>query len=416
MKALSKIQLTSPSGKKFEAAWIGDSRSVSKRVEKFEYANVNGTASRDWGSSGVTYPLTFKFVGKNFEDQAKNFIDAIRYEQGIWGIVHPVRGHIALQPLSATESMQPVKDAAGIEISTEWFESLRLGTLENYTDLFKDKYKDEFNDSIAKRFEKKIPHKTFSERFKMISAVNNLTDKINEKLKPIADFNTEVATAMLDSQRSLQSLLNASVVKPLAIAHGIINTIQIPMLAVVDLASRLGACVDFAIDLADVTKEFYRVKPGRGLADAFVAELGLSANTVNLTRIAYNGSTEGVSRVLAVDAANKIMATHAKTTEDMGYVQNATEGEYVMGGHEYDAQVKMLLAATNYLLLTVQRVDYTKHIILERDYATVHFVIKYYGPDNVDADFDSFVKLNNLHGEELLVLRKGTEVLVNAGG
>ncbi|MCH7641634.1 hypothetical protein IID22_05565, partial [Patescibacteria group bacterium] len=55
------IKFISPDGSEFEAKWIGDSRSLTKKVGLFNFPKVKGTKGQDLDVTSDTYTLTIYF-------------------------------------------------------------------------------------------------------------------------------------------------------------------------------------------------------------------------------------------------------------------------------------------------------------------------------------------------------------------
>ena len=111
------IELTSPDGNIFEAAWQGNSRSMDKKLGLFEFPKVKGTKVQDLDIGSARYPLTIFFVGENNDQESDRFFKACR-ERGVWTVIHPVRGSLNLQLISVTENIQPVESGNVTQFDT----------------------------------------------------------------------------------------------------------------------------------------------------------------------------------------------------------------------------------------------------------------------------------------------------------
>ena len=67
------IKFVSPSGRVFEALWIGNDRTKTKKLGQFSPPKRRGTIIQDLDVDSTVYPLNFIFEGTNHDIEASLF-------------------------------------------------------------------------------------------------------------------------------------------------------------------------------------------------------------------------------------------------------------------------------------------------------------------------------------------------------
>ena len=117
------IDLTSPSGKFFQALWIGDEVEMKKYLGVSKYPNIDGAYIQDQGVGGVGYPLTIYFDGPDNDLLSQSFFQECR-EKDEWKIVHPVLGELKLVLTSVKKGVRPVTSGNVAVFNTQWIEGI----------------------------------------------------------------------------------------------------------------------------------------------------------------------------------------------------------------------------------------------------------------------------------------------------
>ena len=117
------IDLTSPDGNIFDALWRNGPRSLTKKLGIFEFPGVKGAVVQDLDVGPTRWPLVIFFDGEDNDKEGTRFFKACK-ERGLWTIIHPVKGSLELQLISATELIDPVESGNITRFETEWIEPI----------------------------------------------------------------------------------------------------------------------------------------------------------------------------------------------------------------------------------------------------------------------------------------------------
>ena len=122
LQTRENITFLSPDKNVFTGLWISNDRSFEKKLGVFDIPGLDGSITQDKGVKSTSYTLTVYFDGPNHLNIAQDFYQALNSERGPWDVIHPTKGDLRLQLVSATEGINPTEDGNYTQFTTEWLE------------------------------------------------------------------------------------------------------------------------------------------------------------------------------------------------------------------------------------------------------------------------------------------------------
>lgn len=443
-----EITMVSPDSFEFTPKWISNPRSKAKKLGVFDYAKVKGTIVQDLGITSGTYPLTLYFDGQDNDKDAEKFWGACD-QDGIWEITHPTKGFLGLQLVKVSESVNPTSEGNYTVFDTEWIEPIDPVTLKTAAQLAAEAGRalNEFNSVAADQFVGKIKTDTFGERFAVTNTAKKITDKMGEILGPIASTVDAINSNFNEALTSVQEILEATILDPLALAASIQNLSQLPMLAVRDVKSRLNS-------YGELFREIFGIEPERadtsGANVASVKELSYSAIIGGMSIIATTGiSNQEQAKTKGQTNTGVVLdvVTQIPVTTDSGAIQTQlqaieaieaigdlntdiindldTSQELFQGSDidiQYFSQTESFASAMNltalgqaFLLFNFFNLKLEKTFVLKEHKTPIQVTIEEYGGmGENDSNLDLFIYSNGLKGNEVILMPSGKEVVIYA--
>ena len=408
------IELTSPDGNIFEAAWQGNSRSMDKKLGLFEFPKVKGTKVQDLDIGSARYPLTIFFSGEDNDKESDRFFKACK-ERGVWNIIHPVKGSLNLQLISVAENIQPVESGNLTQFDTEWIEPLEDSAVPSAFQLRStiDSQIDEINSTVSDQIGSNILQKTAAQVAAFKATVDAVVASVEKFLAPIYEIQSEINAQILSIKRGVNTLLTAPVLDVISIAGQIQAMIQLPALAVADINSRVEAYQNFISAALGLSPETAKTKDRNIVA---VQELALTSGLASISFISSTGELSSRLQAIELIEANtqlfKDIIDTLDATQEL-FQDEIIDKQYFSQSESYSDAVLMISQTIAYLLRSAFDLSIEKRFVLEKMRAPIEITISEYGDlGENDINFDLFIDSNGLKGNEILILPEGREVLV----
>lgn len=406
------IKLSSPNGSEFEAKWVGDPRTKAGKVALFNYPGIRGTVAYDQLPESDKYSLNFHFDGPQNDITSREFWAASN-ERGLWNIVHPVEGFLALQFLSVSDAIEPVKSGNIRVFTVESIEPIDPATLRTITDLRAalGAKLDDFNIQGASQFER-VQTASFAAVAAISSTVNKITTATQKELGKIAAVNDGVSRVFEATERGIQDTLDAAIFRPIQLAGQMQQLIQVPLLAVDRIGDRLDAYNRLIQEMfgigSDPNENGYNV--------SLTKELGLSAALGAIAVISGDASTLQ-SRSEAIEFSTGLADQLASVTNHLDEDQQQFEdlpidSQYFSQSDAYTEALSISALGIQQYLTAAYDLAVEKRFILDRYKTPVQIAFEEYGPDDLDANIDRVIAINQLVGNDIIVLPPGREVVV----
>lgn len=413
----SEMVMVSPEGQEFSANWRQSPRSIDKKLGIFNYPLVRGSVVQDLDVQSDRWPLTFFFDGPDHDLVADAFMNACR-QRGQWSITHPVYGFKGLQLMTITEVIAPLDQGNIREFNSEWIEPIDPQTLKTAAELAGavGVQSDLVAISAADQF---VAGLDISDSFSITNAINSVTNAVNEFLGPIAALNASIQSEFLAVQRATQDLLAAAILNPLSIAGNLQALVELPLLAINDIRSRLSAYANLAGAMFGIQPDEGEVNPA-GKNKAQIQQIAMTSTiTANAKIVTVDPAEGGLnSQAQAVQTAQDITTQYDLIVNNLDESQELFEDQDIENQHfsqEQSHNETMLLTrqAVDFLLQSSFNLKVERRFKLDRPRAPVEIaIIEYGGPGENDANIDLFIESNKLKGNQILLLPALTEVLV----
>lgn len=408
------IILVSPEGNSFEALWRGNPRTVEKKLGIFLYPKVKGAVIQDLDINATRYPLTIYFEGENHDLEGERFFSACG-ESGTWDIIHPVKGDLTLQLVSASESITPIENGNMTQFDTEWIEPLDEEVVVSAAALQAETESsvDDVNEASSNQLNSNILQTSASAIKKFQSSVEAIKSKVESTLKPIYEASAEINAQMSAVKRGIDDTLSVIPIDVISIAGQIQNLIQLPALAISDIQARLSAYRSFVDSIIGDDFEGDGLAGRNEIASNEIALVSVMAAASELTALG-----ETLNRTQAIDFIESNLVMY---DDIINYLDNAQElfitekidEQYFSQSESFSKLSTTVALSTAFLLRSIFDLSVEKRIKLKKHRAPIEITITEYGSlgDN-DENFDFFIATNELNGDEILILPPGREVVV----
>jgi len=433
-----EISLISPEGNEFTADWRGNSRSMAKKLGVLKHPKIKGDIVQDMNVSSWLYPISFFFAGENNDTEANRF-GAACTERGTWDITHPVDGFHTLQLVSVTRNDNPVESGGVTEFNTEWIEPIDPLSLKTGREMkgIIDSKVDDLNVSAAQQFANSIL--ATSEGLK--DAIKNTTDGIARVsdllLSPLFTTVDALDNAENAIQQGMTDTYQATIFQVESLAGQVQNLIELPVFSGNGLGNRM-------VPYADLAAAFLAMRPGEsdrtvrntasddekvnaiatlelGLA-AVVASIGRIISTLSIVPRGAGPADTGAlaTRPQAIQTIIDIQALHDSIIEGIEaaadeYNDRLIDSQYYAFLLSYSDISSLLGLAIEYLLSATEQLAIERRYTLDRPRAPIEIAISEYGSLGADdANLDMFIRSNDLHGPDIMLLLAGREVVLYA--
>ncbi len=408
------IILTSPDGNVFEALWRSNERSLEKKLSIKNYPKVKGTHIDDLDVGSWTYPLTIFLHGADHDIEAERFAKSLE-ERGRWDIVHPTKGALNLQLVSATETVDPVENGNRTIFNTEWIDPISPAVTISTPQLANQVLiqTDVVNELSSEQFNNNIVQNTASEINAIQETTNKLTAKIEKNLSPLYENVSELNAQITTIISGIQDAVSQTTIDVVGLAGQIQTFAQLPVLAVDDITARLNAYGGLILDTLGLAPSDTDTEAKNSMA---IIELTLASTIVAMAQTGTTGTL--ATRSQAVESAESISDKFIEITDGLdniqkGFVDKNIDEQYFSQTLTFSASYTIAAQSIKFLLLASYDLAIEKRFVLERPRSPIEIAITEYGGlGENDSNVDLFLKSNELKDNDIIVLPAGREVVV----
>lgn len=398
------IYLTSPSGQQFEALWRGDQRTMEKKLGIFEYPKARGAEVQDLEVGAVEYPLALHFEGPDHDLQARAFFEACK-ESGRWKVVHPVYGYLVLQLMTITEDAQPVSSGNVTEVQTKWIEpgidlpAVSIAQLSAEIVSRINAVQIAAADELADTLDVKAP-----------SALAQLKASVQRVLTIIATVKAG-AGSVINTVTAIRNTVMGAIsfgVSQITSLAGLLSTlVSMPGALLKDTGARFAFFEKVLSDSAASLVPQSADSAGRNTAAirAHVATTALTGMAQAMVDAEFATREEAVSYLRRMQTAFIDVVNGLDAVQDL-CCASTIDTQYFTLGNTYGDLAVLVQLTTDLLLRKAFDISASKRIVLSVPRAPIEVAI------TEGMDFDIFVAVNRLGGDEILLLPAGREVVV----
>lgn len=415
----SEIKFTSPSLSSYYALWRQGERSFEKKLGQFDPPKFQGTIVQDLGVKSWLYPITCYFDGPFHHRDADAFATALFSEPGQWEIIHPVRGPLILQLVSYREVMDPTGNGNYTEIETQWIEPANIERLVNPAELVADALSTVL--ALAEDATMMLAQLR-ADIYSAIQSAINTFNKIAGGLDSLTGGLSSTSAIARDAYESARAAYTSAIDNfgvddpdPTDVAAALVNMALSPLDASTDYATRETVYAELAEDvlaLAPVTTtedDYNRV-----VAIEFGATLSLMAVAQIAVTSDYRSRTEVVSAMDGITEFFNDTVAELEIIQDRFYDLDI-DMQYYSQLATYTTLIKLYTLVLQYLIAQFYNLRVERRFTLKRPRSPLEIAVTEYGSlGEDDANYDLFLKSNNLSGRDILILPAGREVVVYA--
>lgn len=410
----STIKFTSPTGREFTAYWRGNNRTKEKSLGKFKPPKKKGSIVQDLDVDATIYPIPIIFEGENGDLEASLFFETCS-ENGIWQIIHPTKGLLSLQLVSVTEKDQPVTSGNMWELDTEWIQPLTEDVIVSTAELAEaiEQQIKTLNQSASDQLGQ-VSDQTTASRIQVLKdSAGQVASTIKNGLESISNLSAEISNVTNSIQRATTSNLLNPTVAIESLATQIQSAAQLPALASNNTSERFGSYESVITNLSSISADLPNAEGKNVIA---MKEIGLVSMVSTLPRIATTGtlSTRTEAVQLAESMSNIFQAMTDSLDEDQEFfAAEMITNRYFSQSSSYADLLRLIALGIKYILNESFDLKIEKRFRIGRDRTPIDITIEEYKSlgDN-DENLDFFIATNKLKGEDILLLRAGTEVVV----
>jgi len=469
---LEQAAYTPPSGIRITFDYENQQHKFRKKTTAFEFPDADGSLVQDHGVGGRRFPFRVILWGKDCDTQAKVF-EAAFMERGAGVLETPLYGKHDVVPFGDITRRDDLVTAANqVIFEVTFFKTLTDAYPTGQEDPASAALTalELFGDAAAAEFATSLDQGNIENEQGILDVINDLIDQVGDVMDTIAAVQDVVNDQFEDIMSTVQNAIDTFIADPLMLAFQTQQMIQAPGTAMADISAQLDGYSNLAANIfgaSDATAD-----PGGigGLGPQMNADVssGNNAQGVNkfhcrklfagayvagaVTSTIYTSTSKGgASSIPAVaqrradadktgvaapgssfqTAEDALRAAEALLDQMRAYIAWLEDNFYSISGGNLtaDERAEFLSDPTNmdpgssqkylwdavslaagYLINMSFDLKRGKRFILTQERSIIDLCYELYG--SIDDDvLNFFIDSNNIVGENLLELKKGTSIV-----
>ena len=415
-----RIVLISPSGIQFVAFWIGDSRSLEKKLGISSFPGIPGLNIQDLNINAFRYPIPIIFEGQDNDLEANNFMTALG-ETGPWTVIHPEKGTLTLQPVSFTENINFIDDSNTTRIDTIWLQidSQDLGNLAPQLQSQVDQLITDSNQVITENIDNNLDIVLEAQKQNFINRVNDFVKLIDDKLKSLTQSVASINNRIQAVKSGIQTVLSEPALDIVALAGQINILVQLPLQASDDFLSRLKlyeSLISDSLTLISINIDKYGITQSKN--DSLLIETVTASSLIALSNILSDSDIK--SRTQAIEGLDSYFSSLDEVINGLDanqelFLSTTIKEQYISLLESFSSIFQLSSKAAESLLQNFFNLAIEKNIAITRPTTPIEIVINEYGSlGDDDKNLDEFIAINSLKRNDILLLKSGSTVTVYA--
>jgi len=416
------IKFVSPSGLEFTPLWRGNDISAEKRLGRHAYPNVDREVVQDMGMNSREMPLTVYFDGADHDKDARAFEKAL-YEPEAWQVTHPVYGLLHLQLVSYKLAAEPVESGNVTVVETEWIEPASEDEIDAIPD--PSAAVEAAVENVKKASVLDMAKGVVQTAVSQAKAVANAVRKGINAVKSVI-YKADAGINAV--QRTINNLTNEAYLDIAAISGGVISAIQAPALIAGSLSNKIAMFQNLGNKIKtdftaapDLYRDGNMSENSAALLNNKAITVQFFLNTVTAAMAQAIISEPAETRREALSVLNKYQqfTTEAQAALDRAAAMTANsriENQFVARANSGEAIATLNAAVVRYIMDSLFSLKIERRLVLDKPRAPLEIVITELGATAETADelYTRFCAWNGLHGQEMLLLPAGREVVIYA--
>lgn len=415
-----RIVLISPNGIQFVAFWIGDSRALEKKLGISSFPGIPGLNIQDLNINAFRYPIPIIFEGEDNDTEASDFMTALG-ETGPWTVIHPEKGALTLQPVSFTENIDFISDSNTTRIDTVWLQvdSQDLGDLSPQLQSQVDQLIADSNQVITENIDNNLDIALEAQKQNFINRVNDFVKLIDDNLKSLTKSVDSVNRRIQAVKSGIQTVLSEATLDIVALASQINTLIQLPLQTSNDFFSRLKlyeSLITDSLALIPISIDKYGITQSKN--DSLLTETVTTSSFIALSSILSDSDIK--SRSQSIEGLDGYLSSFDEVINGLDasqelFLTTTIKEQYISLLESFSSIFQLSSKAVESLLQNFFNLAIEKNIAITKPTTPIEIVITEYGGlGNNDENFDEFIAINSLKGNDILLLKPGSTVTVYA--
>lgn len=407
---LKEAAWTSPSGNRFVWLFENVSRSVEKKGAVWEFPDAEKiTFVQDLGATGRKYPMRVIFNGDDHDLVAESFLNALE-EVGISKLEHPLYGEKDVAVIGTVSSRDDLKTAANQSVFefTAW-ETIRSLYDFSTTNLASEvvTQTDSFNETASEGAASKTETDTVAESVTLRQKYNQQLNRVKTALQPLYDTVAELQQAADAVEQAISATLNTLVGDPLLYFQQLTILLDFGARAETLVKNKLAGYENLARSIIDQASSIVTGTDSSNndsnnfQADDVVALAAVTGQALSIVSSEFQNQQEAIE---AADGLNQLFDEVTAWRD-----QNYQALEQIDEGATYQAALNVVQTASAYLIEQSFSLPQKRSLILINPRTLHELAAELFG--EVDERIDELIILNNLVGDEILLIPKGREIV-----
>lgn len=404
---LRESAYTSPSGKRITFLYEDVSKNFKKKTSSFDFADAKGTLIQDNGTTSDKFPMLCIFSGANHDLQSKEFIELLK-ETGAGRLEHPAYGQKRVIPFGNISQRDDLKTKANQSIiEVTFWETIaqvyprgQLSQLSVVTQAI-----DSFNLNLALEFARVIETVTAIDSVSFKNSINSLLGDVSSALLEVAGVTPEAQAQFLAIYDSINNSIDNLIGDPELLATQSVQLVQVPSTSTDTPTNKITAYNDL------LTSNINEVEPAQQSYN------NVNSNEFHSKELFATSALTGVI-LSAINSTftNKTQAQESASLilEQFDDIVNWRDSNYNSLGQTdieqpYKALRECALLSAGYLVDLSFSLKQERTIVIDRNRTIIDLAGELYG--EVDSKLDDLINNNNLSGDLILELPKGTSIV-----
>ena len=408
------INFISPSGNTFEALWIKNNRTLTKKLGIFELPERTGAKVQDLDTGAARYPITFFFDGPDNDIESERFFQSCN-ERGLWSVTHPTKGVLNLQLMTITEEINPTENGNFTAFNSTWIEP-NQNTEGISTAQLSQKVNNGINNINQSSFDQFIDI-TKQDKVSQTSAIETQTKIISAisdtSLSSLTETSAEISAQVKSIQRGILDTISQPLIETSDLAGQIQNLVQLPNIVTTDALSRVSS---YSVLIGSLILTLPEKPDQDSINTIAVNELVLISILGSLAQIGTTSDltirTESIGLIESIFNQFEIITNYLDSAQEL-FENNDIDIQYFSQSQSFSDSLTTIMDSAQFLLQKSFDLKIEKRFLLQHDEAPIITTINEYETlGENDENFDFFIETNQLKSNDILLMKSGREVVV----
>lgn len=379
-------------------------RSGEKKAAIHDRLGQDGVNVQDLGQGVKKYAMEVYIAGKDYDKAADAFEVALSEScaKKKARLQHPRWGNLVGYPLTYSQSEELVD---GTRVAVFQFDFIHVpddggivATTSSSAAILSAA------DKAASANVADIVTKSAADLAKLKKNITKTVKAITSPLTTITGILSDVHTALTSASMFIERTIDTLVMTPVDLCNQVTGLVRLPALTVATAKTKIATYKSIYAQAA--TSLGLAITGGPALTEAQASAAGVTLQAIGIATIEAAVSGTLGSRDDAVNAASELAALIAQLRAALDTLQGYG---YYADADLLDALANLAANARAYLLEKSYSLRIERIITLEGDRNILELLRELYGEaDDEDARLDESIAQNNLGGDDLLVIPRGT--------